>query len=244
MRLGNQQERGVDNSTPMFAALRGKKVALVAEVPQGEFVWHRLKHYVEQQGIAPPTRGNCKEPSRDRPTFAIFLWSNYAPNFKGTEGAARRSAVVQLTTRYGAQASEEDDIQVDDNSLKYSIINGDFVQEQFWAGVCWLEALRMHSTMIPKPYLVEQWSDAVAGNQLTEWARQKFEPCTLNEAAAQGIVKKVVAEQLGMGQRDPNLAVQMRSATFSLDCRAKGNKGLVCKLVFAAGENPKYIRIR
>ena len=102
----------------------------------------------------------------------------------------------------------------------------------------------MHSTMIPKPYLVEQWSGAVAGNQLTEWARQKFEPCALNEAAAQGVVKKLVADHLGTVPRDPNLVVQMRSATFSLDCRAKGNKGLVCKLVFVAGENPKYIRIR
>ena len=76
VRLQNQQERGVDSSTPTFAALVGKKVALVAEVPEGEFAWYRVKHYVEQQGIAPQSRGNFKDLGRERPTFAVLLWSH------------------------------------------------------------------------------------------------------------------------------------------------------------------------
>ena len=83
IKLPDQQERGVEFSSPSMAAVQQKRVALVAEVPDGEFAWHRLKHFVEQQGIKPNTRGNCEAPKNAPPTFAIMLWSNYAPNMGG-----------------------------------------------------------------------------------------------------------------------------------------------------------------
>eukprot|EP00969_Alexandrium_andersonii_P146659 6484843-Alexandrium_andersonii.AAC.1 len=91
-----------------MAALQGRRVALVPEVPEGTFAWHRLKHFVEQQGVRVTTRANCQAPSFHNPTFAIMLWSNYPPDMGTVEGAARRTAVVEMRAQYGRMESEED----------------------------------------------------------------------------------------------------------------------------------------
>ncbi len=245
VRLPNQQERGVDASTPTWAALVGKKVALVAEVPKGKFAWFRLKHYVEQQGIAPTARGNHKEQGTARPTFAIFLWSNYAPQFEGEDGAERRAAVLQLSTRYGSRQSVEDDEVLSDNQLKYRIIRGDFVQEQFWCAIVWLQALRTYATAIPKPYTVAVASAISVTNPVLVTIREKFEACVIGDASAQPVVKAIVAAILNCGVRDADLPVQMRVLGFSLDCnRAQNKGGKVCKLVMESGATPVYVKIR
>ena len=79
----------------------------------------------------------------------------------------------------------------------------------------------------------------MAENPLATWARGFFEECSMAEAASQRDVKGAVAQHLNLGVRDPNLAVRMRSAGFSLDCRKTGNKGVVCKLIFERSEGAK-----
>ena len=172
VKMPGQQERGVEGSTPSMAALSGKRVGLVAEVPQGEFAWHRLKHFVEQQGIRPNTRANNKAPTASNPTYAIMLWSNYAPNMGNVEGAHRRTAVVHLDARYGATASEEDGQYVDDNGLKYRIQQGDFRQDMLWTALAWISALRTYSTSIPKPAAVRHASQDCAPDPLKAWAEE------------------------------------------------------------------------
>jgi hypothetical protein len=174
IKLPGQQERGVEGSTPSMAALVGKKAGLVPEVPEGEFAWHRLKHFVEQQGIRPNTRANREAPTSDRPTYGILLWSNYAPNMGGAEGAARRTAVVKLDARYGEKESEEDGQYVDDLALKYRIIQGEFRIDMLWTALAWIPALYTYSTAIPKPHAVRIQSALAAPDPLKVWAENNL----------------------------------------------------------------------
>ena len=245
IKLPNQQERGVEGSTPSMAALQGKRAALVPEVPEGEFAWHRLKHFVEQQGIRVNTRANGFAPSCDRPSFGILAWSNYAPNMGGAEGAARRTAVVNLDARYGAKASQEDGMYIDDPNLKYRIIRGDFRQDQLWTALAWIPALMSYSTFIPKPHHVQVQSSFAVSDSLKAWAEEHLEAVTVStQASTCTSVKKVVAAHLGMGVRDPQLAVRMRSAGFSLDVPTSGNKKRACKYAFDGAALPVFVQLK
>jgi len=245
IKLPNQQERGVEGSTPSMAALQGKRAALIPEVPEGEFAWHRLKHFVEQQGIKVNTRANGLAPSSDRPSFGILAWSNYAPNMGGVEGAARRTAVINLDARYGARASQEDGLYVDDAGLKYRIIQGDYRQDQLWTAIAWLPALMAYSTSIPKPHHVQIQSSFAVADTLKGWAEEHLEAVAIStQASTCTIVKKAVAAHLGMGVRDPQLAVRMRSAGFSLDVLVSGGKKRACKYMFAEAELPQFVQLK
>ena len=177
--LHGQHERGVDGSTPTMAALNKTRVALVAEVPQGLFAWHRLKHYVEQQGIRAHSRGHGANPRAESPTFAILLWSNHAPDFGNTplEGAARRTAVIRMDSRYGKVASEEDGEFVDDNQLKYRIQAGQYRLQQLWYAMAWVPALKSYGTSIPKPRCVVENCADIVPNPVKEWGLKKLEEC-------------------------------------------------------------------
>ena len=243
--LPNQQERGVEGSTPSIAALQGKKAALVPEVPQGVFAWHRLKHYVEQQGVRPAQRANREAPTYERPTFALLLWSNYAPDMGKVAGAARRTAVIRQDARYGGKFSEEDGMYLENKTLKGQIIEGKYRQDMLWTSIAWTKALLMYATSIPKPAEVSRLSMEASPDPLRQWAAEHLEPVSApRHATTCSLVKKAAAVILRMGERSPQLQVAMRASGFTLDCVCSGGTKRVCRYVFAEGENARFVKLR
>ena len=56
--------------------------------------------------------------------------------------------------------------------------------------------------------------------------------------------KKAVAAHLGMGVRDPQLAVRMRSAGFTLDVLTSGGKKRSCKYAFDGADLPAFVQLK
>jgi len=244
IKMPGQQERGVEASTPSMAALQGRRVALVPEVPEGLFAWHRLKHFVEQQGVRVATRGNCQAPSYHNPTFTIFMWSNHPPNMGSEDGAARRTAAVEMGAQYGRVESVEDAQFRDDQGLKYRIQQGAYRLDMLWTAVAWLPALRTYATSIPKPAAVARWSQAAVPNPLKTWvAAGNLERCRPSEASRTVEMKKAAGELIGVGARSPNLVLAMRSAGFTLDVRVAGGTKRVCKFLFEGDQEPSFVRL-
>ena len=246
VKLPGQQEKGVDGSTPTMHALNGCRVALVAEVPQGTFAWHRLKHFVEQQGAAAHSRGHSANPKAVSPTYGIMCWSNYAPDFTGlpVEGAPRRTAVELMDCRYGKNASAEDHEYVSDNRLKYRIRDGEFRLQQLWCGMAWLDAFDRFETSIPKPAAVRASSSLVLPSPMKEWAAQFLEECRPCDSMTTADIKKSAADVLRLGVRSPDLVVALRSAGFSLDVRVGGGSKRAVKYKFVQDAEAKFCRLK
>ena len=215
------------------------------EVPEGPFAWHRLKHYVEQQGVRPTQRANNAAPGYQRPSFAIMLWSNYAPDMGTVVGGARRTAVIHQDARYGRLRSEQDGVYIDNMNLKSQIISGAFRQDMLWSAVAWTPALYLYSTSIAKPEAVQKQSLAATPDPLREWATSHLEPCLVPRAASTcSEVKKAVAAFLCCGERSPQLQVRMRAAGFTLDYRASGGSKRVCRYMFDADTEARFVKLR
>ena len=243
VKLQGQSERGVDGSTPTMNALNKMRVALVAEVPQAEFAWHRLKHYVEQMGIRAHSRGHSAAPNAQQPTFALLLWSNYAPDFGNPppEGAGRRTAVIRLDARYGQVQSEEDGEYLCDNQLKYRIMAGEFRLQQLWTSLVWLPALRGYETMIPKPeHVVVNCAD-VLPSPLKAWA-MGLKECRPSESMTTTQLKELAAGIVHMGVRSPQLVVSLRAAGFTLDVPTPGGRTRGVKFKFSPDKAPVFVR--
>lgn len=244
-----QQERGVDASTPSLAAIQGKKVVLVPELPEGTFAWHRVKHFVEQQGIKPSSRANCRSPTVANPTFAIMCWSNYAPKFDGVIGAVRRTAIIFQDARYGKTENEEENEHLDDNTLKYRIQQGDFRMEMLWTAAAWFAALRKYSTKIPKPDAVAKLCVEVQPNPVRDWALGNngnppgIAPCAAKDASTCIEVKKAVSNVLFIGVRNLDLITRMREAGFTLDVFSSGGKRRACKFKFDENHEASFVKL-
>ncbi len=245
-----QQERGVDASTPSLAAIQGKKVVLVPELPEGTFAWHRVKHFVEQQGIRPSSRANNKAPLAMAPTFAIMCWSNYAPKFNRVVGAMRRTAIIYKDARYVAVESVEDNEYVDDNRLKYRIQKGEFRLDMLWTAMAWIEALKAYSMSIPKPDHVVQLCVQTVPNEVRDWALgdgenpAHLEECTAKDATTCTEIKAAVAAHLSLGVRSPDLVTRMREAGFTLDVPASGGKKRACRFKFEMNKPAVWVKLK
>jgi hypothetical protein len=244
--MPGSSERGVEGSTPSMAATQKMRVAMVAEVPPHPIAWHRLKHFVEHQGVKCNTRVNAGTPTNERPTFAVLLLGNYAPDMGKVEGAARRTAVIRMDARFSARSSEDDRQYLDDANIKARIIAGDFVQDMLWTCVEWLSALRTMNGKIPRPNAVLLECNIAVPNPLKEWAERTLMPCVAsNEATTCTVIKGLASMQTAChGKNDPQLAVAMRSAGFTLDVPTSGNKRRACKFQFAGAPLPEYVKVR
>ena len=200
-----------------------------------------MKHYVEQQGVRPTQRANNAAPGYQRPSFAIMLWSNYAPDMGTVVGSARRTAVIHQDARYGRRRSEQDGVYIDNMNLKSQIISGAFRQDMLWSAVAWTPALCLYSTSIAKP---QKQSLAATPDPLREWAASNLEPCLVPRAASTcSEVKKAVAAFLGCGERSPQLQVRMRAAGFTLNYIASGGTKRVCRYVFDADTEARFVKL-
>ena len=227
-----------------MAALQGKKAALVPEVPQGPFAWHRLKHFVEQQGVRPAQRANNEAPSYQRPSFALMLWSNYAPDMGGVVGAARRTAVVHQDAQYGPRHNDEDGVFLDIPGQRQAQRADHCRRVSSGHAVDRHRALLTYSTSIPKPNEVLKQSVAAAPDPLREWAANHLEPVAgTRHASTCSSVKKAAAGVLGLGERSAQLQVQMRAAGFTLHCVCSGGRKRVCRYVFAPGEEARFVKL-
>jgi hypothetical protein len=246
VKLPGQAERGVDASTPTMTALNKCRVALVAEVPEGVFAWHRLKHYVEQQGIRAHSRGHSSNPDAQNPTFALLLWSNYIANMGNPppEGAIRRTAIVTLDARYGKKESEEDGQFVSDIQLKYNIQRGDYRLQQLWTALAWLPALWSYPTSIPKPACIVANCEAALPNPLKLWAADTLKECKSGESMTTNELKKLTSFVVGFTERNPQLVVALRAAGFSLDVPINSGKKRGVKFVFPEKDTAVFVKLK
>ena len=188
---------------------------------------------------------NNAAPGYQRPSFAIMLWSNYAPDMGQVVGGARRTAVIHQDARYGRRRNEQDGVYIDNMNLKSQIISGAFRQDMLWSAVAWTPALCLYSTSIAKPDAVEKQSLAALPDPLREWARAHLESCPAPRlASTSSEVKKAVAAFLSCGERSPQLQVRMRAAGFTLNVVVSGGRKRVCRYIFDGQIEASIFKLR
>ena len=181
----------------------------------------------------------------ENPTFAIFMWSNYAPDFGEVEGGRRRTAVERYDNRFGNVAAPEDGDFLDDGQLKYRIQRGEYRLQQLWCAVPWIAALRLWSTSIPKPAAIRRCTSAVVPHALRVWADGALKQAPTSTAAATTKeIKEAAAAVVGCSVRSQDLVTQLISAGFTLDAPTAGNKKRGVKYKFQLDQPAVWVVLK
>ena len=196
-------------------AMRARAV-LVPEVPQRALVkMDLLKSLCEQQGVPVANRDCGGRADCAKPQFETWFTSNRNIDLPADldSGTARRVNVMSLRERF-VEANPKDGERLADSSLKQRIERGDFNYDLFYVLKEFYDYLFDYSMNIERPPRVDEetkealapdepfLSGAAAPQSAHAWVVETFEPCTVEEAAPESVVKDRVCRQFRVGKKD------------------------------------------